>query len=276
MVVFPPCKINLGLHILDKRSDGYHNLETIFYPVPLYDVLEIIQQPDYHSKANHFTQTGQTLNVAPGENICEKAWKLLKVDFPELPFVQMHLHKTIPSGAGLGGGSADGAFTLLLLNQKFQLGLTESQLIDYALKLGSDCPFFIINKPCFAEGRGEKMEAIDLSLKDYSLMLVNPQIHVATGWAFSQLLPSRRKLELKKNIQLPVEAWHNQVVNDFEEPISRQHPTIAGIKKKLLANGAAYAAMSGSGSTVFGLFTGREVPTISFPEQYFIKTVQLI
>lgn len=276
MIVFPHCKINLGLHILDKRSDGYHNLETVFYPVPLCDALEIIQEPDYSAKANSFTQTGQTLDVQPGQNICEKAWAALKKDFPQLPYVQMHLHKAIPSGAGLGGGSADGAFALSLLNQKFGLGLSQAQLIQYALELGSDCPFFIINQPCFATGRGEILQPIPLSLKGYSLVLVNPGIHIPTGWAFAQLPLNRPQQNILEIIHQPIQSWQNQIVNDFEEPIGKHYPQIISIKKWLLDAGALYASMSGSGSTVFGIFEPSAMKWISYPPNLFVKTIPLV
>jgi 4-diphosphocytidyl-2-C-methyl-D-erythritol kinase len=276
MIVFPHCKINLGLHILDKRSDGYHNLQTVFYPVPFCDALEIIQEPDYSAKANTFTQTGQILDVAAGQNICEKAWALFKKDFPELPYVQMHLHKAIPSGAGLGGGSADGAFTLLLLNQKFNLGLSQTALIQYALALGSDCPFFIMKQPCFATGRGESLQPISLSLKGYTLVLVNPSIHISTGWAFAQLPPRRPQQDILKILEHPVQEWQNQIVNDFEEPIGKHYPQIISIKKWLLEAGAVYASMSGSGSTVFGLFEPGHSKLTSYPPNLFVKTIPLV
>lgn len=275
MVVFPHCKINLGLHILDKRPDGYHNLQTVFYPLPIKDALEIIKHPDYSATANSFSQTGADLGVAPGKNICEKAWAVLKKDFPELPFVQMHLQKAIPTGAGLGGGSSDGAFALALLNEKFALGLSKEQLADYALLLGSDCPFFIHRQPCFASGRGEVLEPISLSLRGYQVIVVHPGIHVSTAWAFAHLPKERQRTDLKKIVQLPVQKWQNQMVNDFEEPISQHHPQITTIKNTLLDGGALYCSMSGSGSSVFGIFAKGEMPHLSFPSHYFVKTVAL-
>lgn len=193
MIVFPNCKINLGLSIIGKRNDGYHNVETIFYPVSVKDILEITTLTSNEllarDRENHhiqFSTSGLPVEGAQNDNLCIKAYHLLKTDFSELPALKMHLHKVIPMGAGLGGGSSDGAFTLRLLNEKFHLNLTTRQLIDYAIKLGSDCPFFIINKPCFATSRGEIMETITLDLSKYSFMLVNPGIHINTGWAFEQ------------------------------------------------------------------------------------------
>ncbi len=271
MILFPNCKINLGLHILRKREDGFHDLETVFYPITLQDALEVI-----HGETTtdvQFSSSGVTLDIEAADNICVKAYHLLKKDFPELPPVKMHLHKNIPSGAGLGGGSADGAFTLLLLNKKFQLQLSEQQLIAYALQLGSDCPFFIKNKPCYGTGRGENLEAIDLDLSGYQFIIVNPGIHINTGWAFKQLCPFTDRPSLRELIQQPVPIWRDRLVNDFEAPIFQQHSEIALIKEQLYLAGATYAAMSGSGSTVFGLFENAITPKLSFPEDYFVKWI---
>ena len=184
MVSFPNCKINLGLNIVNKRNDGYHDFETVFFPIHLKDALEIIEKEKFE-----FSTSGLPIEGEPEKNLCIKAYQLLKKDFPQLPAVQMHLHKAIPMGAGLGGGSADGAFTLKLLNKKFDLSLSEKQLINYSLQLGSDCPFFILNKPCFATGRGEILEQIDLDLSEYKILIVHPAIHISTAWAFSTIKP---------------------------------------------------------------------------------------
>ena len=269
MIVFPNCKINLGLSILRKRGDGYHDLETIFYPLSLCDALETIEKPKMD-----FTQTGFLIESPAEENICLKAYHLVQKDFPGLPTVQMHLHKAIPIGAGLGGGSADAAFTVNLLNKKFGLALTNEQLNAYALQLGSDCPFFIINKPCFATSRGELLETIHLDLSGYKIFIVNPGIHISTGWAFSQLnLFNRSKIPdtLKEIIHQPVETWKENLKNDFEEHVFKKYPEIKSIKQKLYDSGAVYASMSGSGSTVYCLFKkGIEVKN-SFPQHYFFK-----
>lgn len=254
MLSFPNCKINLGLRILTKREDGFHNLATVFYPVGIKDALEIITST---SQQVEFTQTGLTVQGAAADNICVKAYHLLRKDFPKLPGIKMHLHKTIPMGAGLGGGSADGAFALQLLNTKFELNLSQQQLIDYALQLGSDCPFFIINKPCYATGRGEIMEPVSLDLSAYKIAVVNPGIHVNTGWAFSQLsenpIPPGSK-SIKEIIEQPLLTWKDELKNDFETAVFKSHPEIKAIKETLYTLGAVYAAMSGSGSTVFGIF----------------------
>lgn len=261
MVSFPNCKINLGLQILRKRPDGFHDLQTVFYPIPLTDALEIIQTDE---KKTTLSLSGLSIDAKEEDNISIKAYQILKKDFSNLPAIKLHLHKVIPSGAGLGGGSADGAFTLLLLNQKFNLGLTEEQLINYALQLGSDCPFFIKNKPCFAKGRGEDMEAIDLDLSSYKIALVNPRIHVATGWAFSQLTPNDQRPSLKNIIQQPVEIWKEQLINDFEPAIFKQYPEIEKIKTSLYEQGAVYASMTGTGSTVFAFFKKRDSTCFQF------------
>ena len=183
----------------------------------------------------------------------------------------MHLHKVIPMGAGLGGGSADGAFTLQLLNTLFTLQLSPQQLIDYALQLGSDCPFFIYNQPCFAVSRGEKMQKIELDLSSFTILIVNPRIHVSTGWAFSQLIPQQPLKSVKQIIQQPVSTWKNELINDFESPVMDHFPEIKYLKQQFYQLGAIYAAMSGSGSTVFGIFEKSTVPTLHFPANYFVQ-----
>lgn len=270
MIVFPNCKINLGLHIVGKREDGFHNLETVFYPIPFKDVLEIIPAKN-NNTGIEFNATGLTVDGEPENNLCIKAYHLLKKDFPQLPSVQVHLHKTIPMGAGLGGGSADAAFMLKMLNDKFQLNLPTSQLINYALQLGSDCPFFVINKPCYATGRGEILQEISLDLSAYKIILINPGIHINTGWAFSKIEPKPAKKQIKAIIEQPVESWKPDLQNDFEVPVFKAHPQIKEIKDSLYKLGAIFAAMSGSGSTVFGIFD-KSIDTTPFSKKnYFIK-----
>jgi 4-diphosphocytidyl-2-C-methyl-D-erythritol kinase len=247
LIKFPNCKINLGLHITGKRDDGYHNLETVFYPVPLTDALEILPQSHFE-----FTTSGLAIQGDPAKNLCVKAYDLLKTDF-DLPPVHMHLHKAIPMGAGLGGGSSNGAFALLIFNELFDLCLQQQQLIDYALQLGSDCPFFVVNTPCFAFGRGEMLEPFTLSLSGYQLVLANPGIHVSTAWAFSQIVPSPASAHLAEIVQQPVSQWKGQLCNDFEEPVCKSYPLVKELIDYFYAQGAHYAAMTGSGSTVFGL-----------------------
>lgn len=268
MIVFPHCKINLGLQVLCKRSDGFHDIATVFYPVPVKDALEIIptsgiDQPNMHNY-------GLTVQGSPADNLCIKAWYLLQQDFPELPPVQIHLLKNIPMGAGLGGGSADGAFMLQLLNDKFHLRLSATQLVAYALQLGSDCPFFIIGKPCYATGRGEIIEPLDIDLSGYRLVIIQPGIHINTGWAFGRLAAGTapKTSTVKEAVMQPVSAWKQYLVNDFEQPVFDEHPAIRAAKEQLYQMGATYAAMTGTGSVVFGLFSKEMVLPAALPPQY--------
>ena len=249
MVVFPPCKINLGLSVVSKRPDGYHNLETCFYPVPWLDVLEIISADNIE-----FTTSGNAIPGSPVDNLCLKAYHLLKQDFALGP-IKMHLHKIIPSGAGLGGGSADAAYTLRLLNEKFALNLSQTQLMDYAARLGSDCAFFVQDNAMIGTGRGEILTPIKLSLKNKFLAIIKPDIHVSTADAFGGITPKPSVLAID-NIVLhhPITEWSELLKNDFEETVFKKYPAIKFIKEKLYAVGATYASMSGSGSAVFGIF----------------------
>jgi 4-diphosphocytidyl-2-C-methyl-D-erythritol kinase len=272
MIVFPNCKINLGLNILRKRSDGHHDLETIFYPIPLTDVLEITSYTaQERTPVIPFTTSGLPIETDTVSNLCSKAYKILKKDFPELPLIQMHLHKVIPLGSGLGGGSADAAFTLKLLNEKFGLGLSQTQLLTYSIELGSDCPFFIINKPCFATGRGEELQEIKLDLSGYKILLVNPGIYINTGEAFRHIKPSIPERSVKKIIANPIEIWKHELKNDFEVFAFKKYPELADIKDQLYLSGAVYASMSGSGSTVYGIFQKQKEIQLQFPSQYFVR-----
>ncbi len=272
MVVFPNCKINLGLHITSKRTDGFHNLETIFFPVAIHYCLEIIYANK--TESTHFSQTGLNIDTTSDNNLCVKAYHLLKKDFPLLPSIQIHLHKTIPMGAGLGGGSADGAFALKLMNDQFHLHLSDDELIHYALQLGSDCPFFIINKPCFASSRGEILTPITLTgLTAYQLLIVNPGIHISTAWAFANIKPKQPLQSLKEVIQQPVDTWKQLLFNDFEVPVLQQFPELKQLKEVLYQSGAAYVSMSGSGSTFFAFFKNNIPENLSLPAHYFIKMV---
>lgn len=273
MIYFPNCKINIGLHITGKRTDGFHNLQTVFYPVPLYDVLELIVLKDNNLPPFSFENAGLAIDGTPETNICHKAYKLIADRLDKSVKLKMHLLKNIPMGAGLGGGSADGAFALKLFNEKLQLNLSEDELEMLALRLGSDCPFFIRNQPCHASGRGEIMEAVSLNLSGKFLVLVNPGIHIPTGKAFSQVIPRRPKKDLKQLIQLPLKDWQENIVNDFEEPMAKAHPEIKAIKEKLLHEGAVYASMTGSGSTVYAIFDREK--DIDFPAPYFYKRMAL-
>lgn len=270
MVTFPNCKINLGLNILQKRSDGYHDLETIFFPIALSDILEIISSEEKTQLVNTGILAGENES-----NLCMKAFHLIKKDFPNLPEIKMHLHKVIPLGAGLGGGSADASFTLLLLNEKYDLHISESQLFEFALLLGSDCPFFLLNKPCIATGRGEKLEEINLSLSGYKILLINPGIHINTKELFQQISPAFPSKKISEIILQPIETWKNELINDFENIIFEQHPKIKNIKQDLYDHKAIYAAMTGTGSTVFGIFNATEQINIPAEKGYFHKWINL-
>jgi len=254
MIQFPNCKINLGLSILEKRTDGFHSLETVFYPVAFNDSLEIVLNNHPNNDAIEFTSTG---NPIPGDvsgNLCIKAYHLLKKDFPQITAVKIHLHKRIPMGAGLGGGSSDGAFTLLMLNDLFELKLSQAQLINYAAQLGSDCPFFILNQAAHATGRGEILQPIDIDLSNYTFALIHPGIPISTAWAFQQIKPCVKEKTIAAIIQAPIQNWKDHLINDFEAPVFDGHPQLQTIKNELYRQGAIYASLSGSGSTIFGIF----------------------
>ncbi len=270
MVLFPNSKINLGLHIIRKRPDGYHDLETVFYPLAIQDGLEVIKN-DNTKEDIRISFSGIPINGKNEDNSSFKAYWLLKKDFPQLPAVMIHLHKTIPAGSGLGGGSADGAFTLRLLNQKFALGLPTEHLLDYALQLGSDCPFFIINKPCFATGRGEFLEPISIDLSTHKFVIANPGIHVSTAEAFSLLNPSLPSKSIKEIVQQPIETWKTDLRNDFEESVFKKYPAIGTIKAKMYESGAVYSSMTGSGSAVYGIFSRELEVRLDLPPNYFVK-----
>lgn len=248
MITFPNAKINIGLNVVEKRPDGYHNLETIFYPVKLSDALEIVK-----ASKTEFSASGIPIGGDYENNLVMKAYRLLQADFDLSP-VKIHLHKIIPFGAGLGGGSADAAFTLKLLNQLFSLGLDRATLESYATKLGADCPFFIQNKPAFAHGIGDKLEELKIDLSDYEIAIVKPGFSVSTPEAYKNIQPKKSGFDLRTIASLPVENWKQLIQNDFEVSVFPLYPEIAEIKQKLYEAGAVYASMSGSGSAVFGIF----------------------
>lgn len=255
MIVFPNCKINLGLRILDKRDDGYHNLLSVFYPVSWCDAVEI-------RKADLFSISVEGVEIPPSEdlNLCERAFRLLQKKY-SIPPVEMILLKSIPVGAGLGGGSSDAAFTLKLLDQYFQLRLSANMLMELALELGSDCPFFIFNKPALISGRGEKMQPVEVNLSGYNLLLIHPGTEVNTSRAYQQLSENRKRqpstgegLSIADIVSQPVATWKDCLMNDFEEIIFTRFPEVANLKSMLYQAGALFASMSGSGSSVFGIF----------------------
>lgn len=250
MITFPNAKINLGLHILTKRDDGFHEIETIMWPLKLTDALEIIPASD---GVFRFTRSGISLPCDGKPNLCQRAWHLMQQHAGISP-VHMYLHKAIPAGSGLGGGSADAAFTLKMLNSLFQCNLSVLELKTLAAAIGSDCSFFIENTPSIAKGRGEVLEPIRLQLPGMYLLLVVPKVLVNTAQAYSKVSPEIPLESLSSAVQHPVEKWKNRVFNKFEESVFVQHPLLLEIKHNLYAQGAVYASMSGSGSSIFGLF----------------------
>jgi 4-diphosphocytidyl-2-C-methyl-D-erythritol kinase len=261
MVIFPKAKINLGLRITGKRPDGFHDIETIFYPVGLCDALELVVNGENHDK-DTFTLSGIGIDSDPGNNLVLKAVNKLRSSY-NLPFLKIHLHKNIPTGAGLGGGSSDAAFTLKMMNRLFELALSPRELKNFALELGSDCPFFLDCQPSFATGRGDNLRPVDAMLEGLYLVLVNPGIPVSTKEAYMSCVPSRPDVSLPELIQYPVSEWREVIINDFEKTIFEKFPQIGIIKKVLYNNGALYSSMSGSGSTVYGIFTVKpEIPAI--------------
>ena len=253
MITFPNAKINLGLNIVEKRPDGYHNLETIFYPVHLEDALEITELSGNENKDFELHASGITIAGNAEDNLIVKAYRLLKQQY-HLPPLDIYLYKKIPSGAGLGGGSSDAAFMLKLLNSTFHLDISDEKLEEQAALLGADCAFFIKNKPVFAYGIGNLFEQIELQISNMYLVIVKPDIFVSTKDAFSLIKPLRPQLSLKEIIKKPVSQWEGLMVNDFEKSVFSNYPEIGVIKEELYKAGAVYAAMSGSGSSVFGLF----------------------
>lgn len=256
MITFPLAKINLGLNVVERRPDGYHNLQTVFMPVPLTDALEVHEmdaafpsEVDCDLKVTNIAVEGDEQR-----NLVVRAYNMLKAEFPQMPRVHAHLRKDIPTQAGMGGGSSDCAAMLLLLNRMFSLGLTQQQLIDRAAQLGADCPIFILNRPAYAEGIGEKLTPIELSLKDYYLAIVRPNIPVPTKEAFSRIKPHMPAKNCLDIVRQPIDTWRHELVNDFEESVFALHPEIGAVKQRLYDLGAVYAAMSGSGSALFGIF----------------------
>jgi 4-diphosphocytidyl-2-C-methyl-D-erythritol kinase len=253
MVLFPPAKINIGLYITRKREDGYHDLETVFVPVPeLKDALEAVP-----AKGDEPLIAVSGLPVAGKreDNLVWKAYKKLRARYPDkVPALDWYLHKAIPMGAGLGGGSADGAYALRLLNSLCELNMPEDAMATLALELGSDCPFFLHDTPCFASGRGEKLSPVSINLSGYTIKVVPSSIHVSTGKAFSLLKPHPAPFDLRGLPELPVQEWRERIGNDFEGPVFSMHPELRKAKEQLYAEGALYAQMSGSGSAVYGVF----------------------
>ena len=271
MIVFPIAKINLGLNVVEKRPDGYHNLQTVFYPVPIKDALEVQRMDEgFPSEVDcDLKVTNIAIEGDEQRNLVVRAYQLLKEDYPTLPRIHTHLWKGIPTQAGMGGGSSDCAYMIRLLNELFDLKMSDEKMIQYAARLGADCAFFIKSTPCYAEGIGEKMQAIRLDLSEWYIGVVRPDIPVPTKEAFSLIHPHYPDVCPKDAVMQPVETWRETLVNDFEESVFAQHPEIGKVKALLYEMGAIYAAMSGSGSALFGLF--KEQPdTLSrqFPNMF--------
>ena len=263
MLTFPNAKINIGLNITEKRSDGFHNIESVFYPVEWCDALEIIPNQNTDATNAVFQSSGLAIPGNESSNLCLKAWNLLQDRINVPPMI--HLHKVIPMGAGLGGGSADGAFMLKMLNEVYELKLSNDELKDFARKLGSDCAFFIENRPVFCYNKGDEFEDFKLDLKGKFVVLVNPDIHISTAEAYSGVSPKKPEIALKTALSQQISEWKKIVKNDFEENLLLKYPTIAAVKATLYQAGAVYASMTGSGSTVYGIFEQELDLKSSFP-----------
>jgi 4-diphosphocytidyl-2-C-methyl-D-erythritol kinase len=263
MISFPNAKINIGLRVLSKRDDGFHTIESVFYPIPFHDMLEVVELKNWQTGKPkwQFTSYGIAVDGPAEDNLCVRAYETMSA-YADLPPVDIYLYKKIPMGAGLGGGSADAAFMLKLLNDKFEMNLTQALMKQMASTLGSDCTFFIDNEPAYLVGKGHELEPFSIHLKGLWLVLLTPPVHSSTKLAYSKVTPRNTfSSSLKELLSQPLERWHTDVVNDFELSVFSQFPELASYKKQLYECGAAYACMSGSGSSIFGLF--REQPTLT-------------
>lgn len=255
MIDFPNAKINLGLHVTAKRTDGFHDIETVFYPVKFSDILEIltVDKPVKDLPSYGFKSSGIKIPGNPADNLCVKAWSVLQKKY-SLPVSVIHLHKVIPPGSGLGGGSSDATHVIKLINRLCKLGLKRSDLMEIASEIGSDCAFFVQNEPVLAFGKGDRFKKTEINLKGYFLRIVLPGIEVSTKLAYSKTTPKKPEQSLEEIIRLPVNKWRNSLVNDFEEPIFSIYPELKKIKDQLYVSGAVYASMSGSGSSIYGIY----------------------
>lgn len=266
MVVFPNAKINLGLFVTEKRSDGFHNIETVFVPVKGFrDVLEVIDNKT--DESDHFSTSGINVVKNQEDNLVIKALRLLRENHP-IPPLKIHLHKNIPAGAGLGGGSADAAFMLKLLNEQYELNLPPEELEEKAALLGADCAFFIRNYPLVARGKGNVFSDIELSLSGNWIMLVIPPVSLSTPEAYRNIVPKHPEENIENILKAPITTWHKNLINDFEKNAFAKYPELQQIKNTLYNHGAIYASMSGSGSAIYGIF--RHKPQISWPDKYTI------
>lgn len=249
MILFPPCKINLGLAVKNKREDGYHNLETVMFQLPWCDILEVVKSENFS-----FKSTGLSIAGDQNNNLCIKAFNLIKLNY-NISNVTINLHKIIPMGAGLGGGSADGTYTLIALNELFDLKINADKLREYALTLGSDCPLFVENYTQYAQGRGEILSPLEINLSGYYFHLINIGIHVSTKEAFEKLKFKDDKISITEIIKTPLNQWKHQLKNDFEETVFSLYPELLKVKNLLYKNNALYASMTGSGSTLFAIYS---------------------
>lgn len=265
MIVFPNAKINIGLYVTERREDGYHNLESVFLPLPIYDALEITPAAN---EASSLIVQGKLSEEQKEDNLVWKAYQLLKADYEQqIHLIDIHLNKAIPMGAGLGGGSSDGTFMLRLLNDYFGLGLQPQKLATYALALGSDCPFFVFNTPQLAMGRGEILSNIDLHIdwRLYKILCVHPPLHISTKEAFAHLTPQAPNFDLVHLPSLPISEWKGQIKNDFEKSFLSVHPEMQIIKDELYQQGAIYVSLTGTGSTFYAIFPSEKSVVLTAP-----------
>ena len=274
MLTFPNAKLNLGLYVTARRPDGFHTLETVFVPLPWTDALELL--PAIPGQSTSLGLSGRPIPGAPETNLCVRAYALLQADFPQLPPVQLHLHKVVPIGAGLGGGSADAAFALKAANELFGLNLPTDALEGYARRLGADCAFFIQNKPVLAREKGDVFEPISLDLAGTACVVVYPGLHISTAEAYARIMPHAPAHPLREALGGPIGTWRHTVANDFETALTPTYPVLAAIKQQLYAAGATYASLSGSGSAVYGLWPGQpEAPALPWPAECLVWRGQL-
>ena len=280
MITFPCAKINLGLNIVEQRADGYHNIETVFYPIPLCDALEIKQMHVQFPSAQScdLKVTGNAVDCNESDNLVIKAYQLLAKDF-DIPRIHAHLYKRIPSQAGLGGGSSDAAYMIRLLDERFRLNLGNAEMERYAAQLGADCAFFITSEPSFATGIGNHLSPVDTprnNLGGYHLCIVKPSIAISTKEAYANVIPRKPAKCCKEIVKQPIETWKHELQNDFEAPLFALHPILSKIKKELYRQGAAYASMSGSGSALYAIFT--QAPNLSLAQHFhscFFASIKL-
>jgi 4-diphosphocytidyl-2-C-methyl-D-erythritol kinase len=272
MILYPHSKINIGLSIVNKRFDGFHDIETIFFPIPIYD--KLIVEPTKNSKFEKLDFTCSDFELISDDNLCCKAYRLLYEKFG-LPPTKIHLEKQIPFGAGLGGGSSDAAHVLLALNDLYDLNISFDKLTHYASQLGSDCAFFLQKLPAFGTGRGNILKNIDLSLKNYNILLLKPAISISTAEAYSCIVPKKPQYNLSEIVNLPIVEWQNTILNDFEDIIFKKYPQIEQIKALLYSQGAVYASMSGTGACVYGIFENLPEKMPNIPDCLCFKFVNL-